>query len=109
MDNLNTHVPGSLYEAFSPEKTKALWDRFEFVYTPKHGNWLNMAEIEPNVLNGQCLKRRIAEIGVMRNEMKEWESARSGMRAGVNRQFITEEAGIKLKKFFPTSDMLTRY
>ena len=55
MDNLNTHVPGSLYETFSPAKAKALWDRFEFVYTPKHGSWLNMAEIELNVLTGQCL------------------------------------------------------
>jgi hypothetical protein len=62
MDNLNTHVPGSLYEAFAPQKAKALWGRFEFVYTPKHGSWLNMAEIELNVLIGQCLKRQIAEI-----------------------------------------------
>nr|CBX28556.1 hypothetical protein N47_G38800 [uncultured Desulfobacterium sp.] len=57
MDNLNTHKPGSLYETFPPDKAKALWDRFEFVYTPKHGSWLNMAEIELNVLTGQCLKR----------------------------------------------------
>ena len=59
MDNLNTHEPGSFYEAFLPEKAKALWDRFEFVYTPKHGSWLNMAEIDLNVLTGQCLNRRI--------------------------------------------------
>jgi hypothetical protein len=57
MDNLNTHTPSSLYETFSPEKAKAIWDKFEFVYTPKHGSWLNMAEIELNVLSGQCLKR----------------------------------------------------
>ena len=56
MDNLNTHNPGSLYESFPPDKAKALWDRFQFVYTPKHGSWLNMAEIELNVLTGQCLK-----------------------------------------------------
>jgi len=56
MDNLNTHEPGSFYEAFPPDKAKALWERFEFVYTPKHGSWLNMAEIELNVLAGQCLK-----------------------------------------------------
>ena len=61
MDNLNTHKPGSLYEVFTPEKAKALWDRFEFVYTPKHGSWLNMAEIELNVLTRQCLNRRIAQ------------------------------------------------
>ncbi len=105
MDNLNTHVPGSLYEAFSPEKAKALWDRFEFVYTPKHGSWLNMAEIELNVLSGQCLKRRIAEIGVMRNEVKAWESTRNGMKAGVNWQFTTEDARIKLDRLYPTLDV----
>ncbi len=105
MDNLNTHVPGSLYEAFSPEKAKALWDRFEFVYTPKHGSWLNMAEIELNVLSGQCLKRRIALIGVMRNEVKAWESSRNGMKAGVNWQFTTEDARIKLKRLYPTLEM----
>lgn len=62
MDNLNTHKASSFYEAFSPEKAKQLWDRFEFVFTPKHGSWLNMAEIELNVLNGQCLNRRIDNI-----------------------------------------------
>jgi hypothetical protein len=59
MDNLSTHTPGSFYEAFSPNKARALWDRFEFVYTPKHGSWLNIAEIEFSVLTGQCLNRRI--------------------------------------------------
>ena len=62
MDNLNTHTPGSFYETFDPNKAKALWDRFEFVYTPKHGSWLNMAEIELNVPTGQCLNRRIYSI-----------------------------------------------
>lgn len=62
MDNLNTHIPGSLYETFPPQKAKALWDRFDFVYTPKHGSWLNVAEIELSVLTGQCLKRRIDNI-----------------------------------------------
>ena len=65
MDNLNTHTPGALYETFPPEKAKALWDRFEFVYTLKHGSWLNMAEIELNVLTGQCLKWRIETISPM--------------------------------------------
>ncbi len=59
MDNLNTHKPGSLYEVFSPEKAKKLWDRFHFVYTPKHGSWLNMAEIELSILSSQCLDRRM--------------------------------------------------
>jgi hypothetical protein len=62
MDNLNTHTPGSFYETFPPDKAKALWNKFEFVYTPKHGSWLNMAEIELNVLTGQCLNRRINTI-----------------------------------------------
>ena len=68
MDNLNTHAPGSLYETFPPDQAKALWDRFEFVYTPKHGSWLNMAEIELNVLISQCLNRRIDDIEVVRKE-----------------------------------------
>ena len=70
MDNLNTHAPGSLYEAFAPDQAKALWDRFEFVYTPKHGSWLNMAEIELNVLIGQCLNRRIDRIVLRRRPLR---------------------------------------
>ena len=72
MDNLNTHKPGSLYEVFRPGKAKRLWDRFEFVYTPKHGSWLNMAEIELNVLNGQCLNRRIDNIATVIHECDVW-------------------------------------
>jgi hypothetical protein len=77
MDNLNTHKPDSLYEAFPLEKAKALWDRFEFVYTPKHGSWLNIAEIELNVLTGQCLNRRIDDIKVVRNEVTAWQKFRN--------------------------------
>ncbi len=105
MDNLNTHKPGSLYEAFTPEKAKALWDRFEFVFTPKHGSWLNMAEIELNVLIGQCLNRRIADIETMRREVEAWESARNGMKAVVNWQFTAKDAQIKLKRLYPTLEM----
>jgi len=104
MDNLNTHTPGSFYEAFAPEKAKALWDRFEFVLTPKHGSWLNMAEIELNVLIGQCLNCRIAKIEVMRNEVKAWESGRNRMNAIVNWQFTAEDARIKLNRLYPTLD-----
>jgi hypothetical protein len=104
MDNLNTHTPGSFYEAFAPEKAKALWNRFEFVFTPKHGSWLNMAEIELNVLIGQCLNRRIAKIEVMRNEVKAWESGRNRMNATVNWQFTAEDARIKLNRLYPTLD-----
>ena len=102
MDNLNTHKPGSLYEAFPPEKAKALWDRFEFVYTPKHGSWLNIAEIELNVLTGQCLNRRIDEIEVVRNEVTAWQKFRNNKNAKVNWQFTTEDARIKLLRLYPT-------
>ena len=81
MDNLNTHVPGSLYETFVPDKARALWDRFEFVYTPKHGSWLNMAEIELNVLLGQCLDRRLDDIDLVRREVEAWQQYRDNMNA----------------------------
>ena len=102
MDNLNTHVPGSLYETFPPEKAKALWDRFEFVYTPKHGSWLNMAEIELNVLMGQCLKRRIDDIEFVKKEVKAWQELRNNKNDTCNWQFTTEKARIKLKRLYPT-------
>ncbi len=102
MDNLNTHQAGSLYETFEPEKAKALWDRFEFVYTPKHGSWLNMAEIELNVLMGQCLNRRIAEISLIKKEVQSWQHHRNNQQAKVNWQFRTEDARIKLKRLYPT-------
>jgi hypothetical protein len=104
MDNLNTHTPGSLYETYSPEVAKALWDRFEFVYTPKHGSWLNMAEIELSVLCGQCLDRRIGDIEVVRNEVKAWEESRNNKIARVNWQFTTEDARIKLSRLYPTCE-----
>lgn len=102
MDNLNTHKPGSLYEIFKPEKAKALWERFEFVYTPKHGSWLNMAEIELNVLNGQCLNRRIDNITTVSTECKMWQEVRNNMNAKINWQFTTEDARVKLKRLYPT-------
>ena len=102
MDNLNTHEPGALYEAFPPEKAKALWDRFEFVYTPKHGSWLNMAEIELNVLTGQCLNRRIDDIEVARKEVNAWQKHRNNRPAKVNWQFTTKDARIKLSRLYPT-------
>jgi hypothetical protein len=102
MDNLNTHEPGALYEAFPPEKAKALWDRFEFVYTPKHGSWLNMAEIELNVLTGQCLNRRIEDIEVVRKEVQAWQKFRNNKQSKVNWQFTTKNARIKLSRLYPT-------
>ncbi len=103
MDNLNTHTPGSLYEAFAPEQAKALRDRFEFVYTPKHGSWLNMAEIEINVMTRQCLDRRIDSIETVRSEVAAWQSRRDNLQATVNWQFTTADARIKLKRLYPTT------
>jgi len=102
MDNLNTHKPGSLYEVFPPEKAKRLWDRFQFVYTPKHGSWLNMAEIELNVLNGQCLNRRIDKISTVIKECNAWQEYRNNKNATINWQFTTKDARIKLKRLYPT-------
>jgi hypothetical protein len=104
MDNLNTHEPGSLYETFPPDQAKSLWDRFEFVYTPKHGSWLNMAEIELNVLISQCLNRRIDDIEVVRKESSAWQQHRNNKGAKVNWQFTTKDARIKLRRLYPTLD-----
>jgi len=102
MDNLNTHKPGSLYEVFTPDKAKRLWDRFKFVYTPKHGSWLNMAEIELNVLNGQCLSRRIDNIARVKQECNAWQKYRNNMNANIDWQFTAKDARIKLKRLYPT-------
>lgn len=102
MDNLNTHGPGSLYETFAPEKAKTLWDRFEFVYTPKHGSWLNMAEIELNILIRQCLSGRLASMEEMREAVNCWQFQRNNSGAKIDWQFTTGEARIKLKRLYPT-------
>lgn len=102
MDNLNTHAPSSLYEAFAPEQAKALWNRFEFVYTPKHGSWLNMAEIEINVLVAQCLNRCIDSIETVRSEVAAWQSRRDNLQARVNWQFTTKDARVKFERLYPT-------
>lgn len=104
MDNLNTHTPGSLYETFTPEAAKALWDRFEFVYTPKHGSWLNMAEIELNVLIKQCLDRRIDTITEVQAEAAAWENRRNNMKATINWQFTSADARTRLRRLYPTLD-----
>jgi len=102
MDNLNTHSPGALYQAFSPDQAKALWDRFEFVYTPKHGRWLNVAEIELNVMIGQCLDRRIGSIEKLSAEVNDWQARRDQIHTKVNWQFTTEDARVKLNRLYPT-------
>lgn len=104
MDNLNTHFTGSLYEIYKPEEAKKILDRFEFIYTPKHGSWLNMAEIELNVLQNQCLNRRIDNIETVRKEVKAWQENRNNKNAKINWQFTNKEARIKLKRLYPSID-----
>jgi len=102
MDNLSTHKAGSLYEVFPPDEARRLRNRFEFVYTPKHGSWLNMAEIELNVLMRQCLGRRIDDIGDVQSEVAAWQRHRNNLDATVNWQFTTEKARVKLRRLYPT-------
>jgi len=102
MDNLGTHTPGAFYERYEPAEAKRILDRFEFVFTPKHGSWLDMAEIELNVLNNQCLGRRIDSIEKVREEVEAWEKARNGFDKKINWQFTKEKARIKLKRLYPS-------
>jgi hypothetical protein len=101
-DNLNTHSPASLYEAFEPVEAKRLAERFEFHYTPKHGSWLDMAEIELGILGRQCLSQRIDNIGELQRQTKAWEKNRDQAKAVVNWQFTTADARIKLKRLYPS-------
>jgi len=104
LDNLNTHKPASLYEAFPPAEARRLLERLEFHYTPKHGSWLNMAEIEFGILVRQCLDRRIPEEEMLRNAVAAWETHRNARETTVNWQFTTADARIKLKKLYPSLD-----
>lgn len=101
MDNLNTHNPSSFYEAFEPEEAKRILDRFKFHYTPKHGSWLNMAEIELSVLSKQCLSRRIPNQAVLKQETLAWEKKRNTEKKTINWRFTTEDARIKLRRLYP--------
>ncbi len=102
MDNLNTHKPSSLYKAFPPPEAKRILDRLEFHYTPKHGSWLNMAEIEFGILQRQCLNRRIPDQQTLRNEVAAWEERRNTEAIEVNWRFTTQDARIKLKRLYPS-------
>jgi transposase len=102
MDNLSTHTPAALYATFAPEEAKRIWDRLELHYTPKHGSWLNMAEIELSVLARQCLKRRIPNQPTLRQETEAWEQRRNTCGATVEWRFTTADARIKLKKLYPS-------
>lgn len=101
MDNLNTHSIGSLYEAFGPEKALRLAKRLEIHYTPKHGSWLNIAEIELNVMTLQCLGRRIPSIKFLNCELSAWEQQRNSSRKTVDWHFSTAQARDKLKSLYP--------
>ena len=102
-DNRNTHTPASLYAAFAPAEAKRLANRLELHYTPKHGSWLNMAEIELAMLAGQCLDRRLADRAILEREVAAWQAARNRAGRGVNWRFTTEDARIKLKHLYPTT------
>ena len=101
LDNLNTHGPASFYEAFAPEKARRLAERFEFHYTPKHGSWLNMAEIEFSVLSRRCLDRRIGDAETLQREVQAWTQQRNRARKSVDWQFTTADARTKLKRLYP--------
>ena len=102
MDNLNTHKPASLYDAFEPAEARRILNRLEIHYTPKHGSWLDMAEIELNVLQKQCLDRRIPDQPILIEEVTAWEQSRNNADSKVNWHFTTEDARTKLKRLYPT-------
>ena len=101
MDNLNTHKPASLYKKYPPEEARRIIKKLEIHYTPKHGSWLDIAEIELNVMTRQCLSRRIESIDKLRSELSAWEVERNEIQACVNWQFRTKDARIKLSSFYP--------
>lgn len=101
MDNLNTHKPASLYKKYPPEEARRIIRKLEIHYTPKHGSWLNIAEIELNVMTRQCLSRRIESMNALRRELSAWEQERNGNQATVNWQFRTKDARIKLVSLYP--------
>ena len=101
MDNLNTHTPASLYKVFKPQEARRILNKLEFHYTPKHGSWLNMAEIELSILSRQCLNRRIPTQEIIKEEIAAWEKVRNQEKATVSWQFTTENARVKLSKLYP--------
>jgi hypothetical protein len=102
LDNLNTHSPAALYEVFEPQEARRIVRKLEFHYTPKHGSWLNMAEIEISVLDRQCLDRRLAEVAIVRSEVTAWETLRNDQHATVDWRFTTTKARSKLEFLYPS-------
>jgi len=98
----NAHTASAFYEVFEPEEAKKLWDRLEFVFTPKHGSWLNMAEIELHVLNRQCLNRHILTMDKVKQEINAWQDNRNKKRGSINWQFTTKDSRVKLKRPYPS-------
>ncbi len=101
-DNLNTHAPGSLYEAFEPAEARRLAERVEWHYTPKHGSWLNMAECELSALARQCLDRRIPDQATLEREVGAWQKRRNDAGVKADWQFTTADARVKLKRLYPS-------
>ncbi len=100
-DNLNTHVGASLYKAYAPEEARRILDKLEIHYTPKHGSWLNMAEIELSILSKQCLDRRIPDQEMLKQEVRVWMEQRNNSSAPMSWRFTTQDARIKLKRLYP--------
>ena len=109
MDNLNTHGIASLYEAFAPEEAFALAQRLEIHHTPKHGSWLNIAEIELSALTRQCLDRRISDLDVLNTELTAWQNATNTDQRQVQWQFTTDDARVKLRHLYPKHLAATGY
>jgi transposase len=105
LDNLSTHTPAALYEAFEPAEARRLVEKLEWHYTPKHGSWLNVAEMELSVLARQCLDRRIADEETLRREVLAWEQKRNAAVVRVDWQFTTADARVKLKRLYPTIEL----
>ena len=103
-DNLNTHKPASLYKAFDPDEARRIAEKLAFHYTPKHGSWLNMAEIEFSVLSRQCLSRRIPDQQTLKREVQAWQNRRNEQRETVKWRFTTKDARIKLKRLYPSTE-----
>jgi hypothetical protein len=102
LDNLNTHSPAALYEVFEPQEARRIVRKLAFHYTPKHGSWLNMAEIEISVLERQCLDRRLAEVPTVRSEVLSWETLRNDQHATVDWRFTTTKARSKMQYLYPS-------
>ena len=104
MDNLNTHTVASLYAAFPPDEARRIARKLDIHYTPKHGSWLNIAEVELNALTRQCLRRRIPDLPKMRREVDAWQTDRNATLVGVNWRFTTDDARIKLRTLYPKTE-----